>query len=69
MCFPNIHYQFAARSQARREGMQHLFQKYNRDFVSQKLFRFTDWPTIKAYENMFEVPWYLADGTEARLFE
>ena len=67
--FPNMRVLFVAKSASRVEGMRLLFRKHTYDLCSQKLFLFTDWPTVKATENLFELPWLLADGSTVRLLD
>ena len=42
-------------------------KKYNQDIAKQSLFWFCDMMTIKAHDNIFDVPWLLSDGTIVRL--
>lgn len=67
--FPNMRVLFVAKSPARVEGMRLLFQKHTYDLCSQKLFLFTDWPTVQATNDLFDLPWLLPDGSTVRLFD
>jgi hypothetical protein len=64
---------FVTESKQRADNMRALYRKYaaqkkyNPDIAAQALFWFCDMATIKAYDNIFDVPWQLADGTIVRL--
>lgn len=64
---------FVTESKQRCENMRALYRKYeaqkkyNQDLAAQRMFWFCDMATIKAYDNIFDVPWLLADGTTVRL--
>jgi hypothetical protein len=63
---------FVCESKLRADNMRALYRKYKtRQYhgllCEQRMFWFCDMATIKAHDDLFEVPWQLADGTIVRL--
>jgi hypothetical protein len=70
--FRGIRWLFVTETKQRADNMRALYRKYNtpqyRGLLGpQRLFWFCDMATIKAHDNLFDVPWLLADGTIVRL--